>query len=149
MTRWDFRSAHFHSKRRRTVLTLIGLIWLLQGWTHSHSMARWQFGRLGPDPITDVLTNHWSGLLWAGCALIGLAVGLLPRKRRSDTIGFNALLIPPLLWTFLSAWSWVVFVASRGEYGAPRMWVQAVTWLCAVVFILITSGWPDPDQKGE
>ena len=152
MLHWGLQSANYHGKRRRTLLTLVGLIWLLQGWQHGHSMVQWQFGRLGPDPVSDVLSSHWSGLLWVICGLVGVAFGVFPRRKMSDALGFNALLIPPLLWTFLSCWSWVIFVATRGESGSPRMWVQAVTWLCAIAVLLITAGWPDPDhthRKGE
>ncbi len=141
MLRWKHR-------RRRTLLILIGLIWVLQGWTHLHSQANWQFGRFGPGPLDDLITNHWSGLLWVVCGLTGIAAGLLPSRVR-DTFGFNALLIPPMLWVCLSGWSWVIFVASRGEYGSPRMWVQAVMWSLAVVVLLITSGWPDPDDRKD
>lgn len=146
---FSWKPAHYHGKRRRTLLTLIGLIWLLQGWTHGHSMANWQFGRLGPDPVSDILASHWSGLLWVVSGLVGVSVGILPRRRMPDTLGFNALLLPPLLWTFLSGWSWVIFVATRGESGSPRMWVQAVMWLCAIAVLLITSGWPDPDNTKD
>lgn len=149
MLSWKPHFNHYHGRRRRTLLVAAGVIWILQGWTHSHSMAQWQFGRLGPDPVSDALTSHWSGLLWAACGLVGVSVGILPRRNMPDTWGFNALLMPPLLWAFLSGWSWVIFVATRGESGSPRMWVQAITWLCAVAFLLITSGWPDPDAKKD
>lgn len=147
---WKPHLTHnYHGRRRRTLLTLVGLIWLLQGWTHGHSMANWQVGRFGADLLSDILINRWSGLLWIVCGLVGMLIGILPRRRMPDTLGFNALLLPPLLWTFLSAWSWVIFVATRGESGSPRIWVQAVTWLCAVVVLLITAGWPDPDTKKD
>lgn len=146
MSRWwclrDIPKRHYG--RRRMLLGLIGLIWLVIGWGFSSSPPR-QFGHL-PSLLDEVLADHRSALLWAICGLLGIAAAVLPRKHLPDAYGFNALLLPPLIWTVLSACSWLIFVITRGEFGNPRSWVQAVIWSAAVTVLLITSGWPDPDD---
>lgn len=139
---------HRRNGRRRTLLGLIGVVWLMQSWVIFHSpLPGWQWGRLGPGPIEEVLMDPRSGLVWAVSGLVGVVTAVLPRRRVPDAYGFNALLIPPLLWMVLSAWSWLIWVVTRGAWGSPESWVMAVVWSCAVIFVLITSGWPDPRDE--
>jgi drug/metabolite transporter (DMT)-like permease len=129
------------------LLGLIGVIWLAYGWGlfNSPASSLRQFGHL-PSLIDEVLSDHRSALLWALCGLTGIAAAVLPRGRMPDAYGFNALLMPPLIWTVLSGCSWLIFVITRGEFGSPRSWMSAVIWSAAVTVLLITSGWPDPDD---
>jgi len=126
-------------------LGLIGLVWLMFGWALLKGNSPSHFGRLGPGLIEWALSAHWAGLAWVVCGLLALVTGAW--RRMPDAYGFNALLIPPMLWTVLYGWSWGIWVFTRGEYGSARSWVQAVIWSCAVVVVMITSGWPDPDDK--
>lgn len=147
--RWSLRDIPRRSNgRRRLLLGIIGLIWLAYGWGQmsSPTAAAKLFGHL-PSLIDEVLADHRSALLWVVCGLVGVAVAVLPQKRIPDSWGFDALLLPPLIWTVLSGCSWLIFVITRGEFGSPRGFVSAVIWSAAVAVLLITSGWPDPDGE--
>lgn len=146
--RWSLRDIPRRSNgRRRMILGLIGLIWLAYGWGQltSPAVSTKLFGHL-PSLLDVILSDHRSALLWVICGLVGIAAAVLPRRHMADAYGFNALLIPPLAWTVLSGCSWLIFVITRGEFGSPRSWVSAVIWSLAVTVLLITSGWPDPDD---
>lgn len=137
-----------HNGRRRMLIGVIGLIWVMYsgGQLSGPAASTRLFGHL-PSLIDEALADHRSALLWTLCGLIGIAAALLPEKRLPDSYGFRALLLPPLIWTVLSACSWLIFVITRGEFGNPRSWVSALTWSAAVVVLLITSGWPDPEGE--
>lgn len=140
------RLIHRRNGRRRTLLGLLGLIWLLYGWAIATSPGpNWQFGRL-PSEVDDFLQNHWSGLLWAACGLVAICAAVLPRKR--DSYGFTALLGPPLLWSVLYSWSWFISLITSW-HGNPRAWVSALIWFFAVSVVFITAGWPDPTDDGD
>lgn len=133
--------------RRRTLLGLVGVIWMMVGWgIYTSPLPNWSLGHL-PSVIDKVLENRWSALLWVIAGLVGASAGV--SRRIQDRYGFNALLVPAMLWSFLYGWSWLVNVASRGHFGNQRSWVTAVMWLCAVVVLFITSGWPDPGDDDE
>lgn len=146
--RWVSKLVHRRGGRRRTFLGLIGLIWFGFGWAiYASPMRGIEFGRLGPGPIEWILTYPWSGALWALCGLTGIITAL--NRRIPDGIGFNSLLVPPLLWTFFSAWSWLIWIVTNGDYGSPRSWLTALIWSCAIVALSITSGWPDPTDHED
>lgn len=143
LSRWT----HKRNGRRRTLLSLVGTIWILVGWSiWTSPVPNWQFGHL-PSLLDKILEDKWSAILWFICGLIAVSVGVLPRKRFPDACGFDALLVPSVLWTVLYAWSWVIFVVTRGHWGNPRSWSMALTWLFAVTVVYITSGWPDPSDR--
>jgi hypothetical protein len=146
---WDLsRLFRMRNGRRRALIGLIGTIWSGYGWAiYSSPLRGFQFGRLGPGPIEWALTLPWSGILWVVCGAAGIVAAVF--RRIPDGYGFNSLLVPPLLWTFLYAWSWMIWIVTNGDYGSARSWVSALIWLCAVVALAVTSGWPDPtDQDG-
>ena len=139
--------------RRGLVLIFVGMIWILYGIAYlKYPLARFTVDDNVPGIANAVLTffsSSWIGYIWLLCGLAAVAFGLA-RSRISliswDHYGFNAILIPPIIWTFLFLWSWVASLTSNGNIGAPLAVFGFVTWLLATGFILIIAGWPDPSD---
>ena len=147
---WRSVKVRVHARfgRRASVLALIGIIWFTYGFTIFTSPTPGnQFGRLA-GPLNVALTHVWSGVPWVVCGAVAVSVAVL-RRRKADALGFNALLVPPLLWMVLYLWSWFMWLVTHGCFGSGRSWVWAVVWSSAVVVIGITSGWPDPVTPEE
>lgn len=130
-------------RRRGAFLLTYGLIWVAYGVA------------IGTDPATPfVLLNGFgsvldSGLwaaLWCGCGLAAAAGAL--RRPRSDALGYNALLLPPAVWSLAYAWAGVLWLGSAGAMGSGRAWASAVIWSSAVVSVLIVAGWPEAPRDG-
>jgi hypothetical protein len=134
--------------RRAIVLFSIGVVWVVYGYaifTTPLDVMRQQAGR--SIPLTRLLAVHWSGTVWVVAGAIGIVVSLFRRRLHPhDAWGFNALLIPALIWSLLSAWSWVVYVTTDGILGNARGWVSAVVWAAMAVWVLITASWADPEH---
>lgn len=142
------RFTHRRNGRRRTLLGLIGFIWLLNGWAiFTSPIPNWNLGHL-PSILDEVLQNHWSGVPWAVSGLVGISAAVLPRRRLPDAYGFTALLTPALVWTVLYSCSWLISLVTH-HFGNPRAWVMASIWFFAVSIVGITSGWPDPTDLDE
>lgn len=125
-------------RRRGTFLLAFGLIFTAYG------VALWSapaspFAGLGQ--WGALLDTPWWGAGWAGCGI--LATGTALRRRRDDAAGYNALLIPPLIWALAYTWSAVLYAVTGGMLGAPRAWAAAVIWSAAIVAVLVVSGWPE------
>lgn len=135
----------FRFGRRGTVLGLFGLVWILYGLSFVTSPA-YRFGNLGPI-ASQVLNSPWLGWIWGVAGGVALAVALLPR-RKSDTTGFVALLIPAFIWTALFTTSWM-FSVFTADYGDSHSWVGSLVWVLDVITILVCASWPDPGETRE
>jgi hypothetical protein len=91
--------------------------------------------------------------MWIACGVVAWTSAWLRRYHQPDIIGFNALLIPPLLWTIFYCWSLFAAVISGGAYGRYASVVGIIVWTATLVTIVVTAGWPDPDspthRKGQ
>jgi hypothetical protein len=149
--------------RRNSFLGGVSIIWLVYAWSLTQGPFIGGSGvRLWTNmgPFGDHLSTEWWTVVWAAAAIIGLIIAVRGvndrRLKRSsihrDAIGFNAILIPPLLWTILHAWSWVINVVDA-DLGNSRGWVSVCVWGVTVMAILIVAGWPevepDHDRDGD
>src|SRR6476469_2190993 len=103
-------------------------------------------------PFGDLLSTSWWWVLWVGAGVTGMAAAARGchdrhQKRASinrDAVGFNAVLIPPLLWVLLHLWSWVIAALNIDE-GNPRGFSSAIVWGSTVAAVMIVAGWADSD----
>lgn len=134
--------------RRGLILVLTGLIWILYGIDFfSHYNHRFSMNDVDPLSVYRIVDNPLTGLLWILCGAIAMTVGILRNKVNlipHDSLGFNAILFPAILWAFLYFWSWIYFLVSGGAYGSPTATVGFLVWTLVTVFVLIIAGWPDP-----
>jgi len=136
--------------RRGIILIITGLIWLLYGIAIFNRPNSDRFSSPDhPEPIYvfNLLQNHWMGILWGVCGVIATFCGVL-RSRRSvhprDGIGFNAILIPSIMWALLFLWSEIIYFFTGGDYGNSGAIFGFLVWALVTAFILIIAGWPDP-----
>lgn len=128
--------------RRRMVLMLVGLAWLSYGFgvlTDPFPEAR--FGHV-ISFLTAFLDSHYTGAVWlaGGAAAILAALAVLP-----EALGFQALVVPPVMWGGLYLWSWVTSLIAVNE-GSGRGWVSATAWLAIALMISVIAGWPDDER---
>jgi hypothetical protein len=145
-----FRRTTERIGRRGAILVITGLIWLCYGFAvFAHPRSQRFSTPTQPEPIYvfDLLQNHWMGVVWFLCGIVAIVCGLL-RSRRTihprDGIGFNAILVPSILWTLLYLWSQIIYWFTGGVYGNPGALFGFLVWALVTAFILIIAGWPDP-----
>lgn len=132
--------------RRGTLLTLFGLAYGTYGAGQFLSGPVTRFGNLGP--LSPVVNTHAIGWVWVVGGLTGVVIGLRPRKQ-SDGAGFVGVFIPLMTWTVLYDISWIVGLATGGEYGNPRAWVTSIVWTVQTAVVVVTAGWPDPEVDAD
>lgn len=139
--------------RRGLVLIFVGLIWVLYGFAYlSYPIARFTRDEHEQSIANFVLTlfdSRWVGIIWLVCGIAAIIFGLI-RSRINlvswDHYGFNAILLPPIIWTLLFLWSWIASMASHGAIGAQNAILGFLVWALSTGFILIIAGWPDPSD---
>jgi hypothetical protein len=136
--------------RRGAILCVTGMMWTCYGvalYCHPNSDRFTSPSQPEPIYVFDLLQNHWMGFLWSFCGLVAIGCGLL-RSRRTvhprDGIGFNAILIPSILWSLLFLWSEIIYIFTGGVYGNSGAVFGFLVWALVTAFILIIAGWPDP-----
>jgi hypothetical protein len=135
--------------RRSLVLFSIGLVWVGYGFAVFTATPGEIAQRTGHPalPVTQLLTIRWSGALWLVLGSVGIIVSTLRRRLHlHDAWGFNALLLPPLLWSLLSAWSYIAYLITGGGVGNQRGWVAFLVWAAMAVWVFITASWADPEH---
>ncbi len=126
-------------RRRGTFLLAFGLIYTAYGIALLSAPAT-PFAGLGP--TAALLDTVWWGAGWTGCGLA--AIHAAPRRTlRGDAYGYNALLVPPMIWALAYTWSALLWLATAGVLGNPRAWAAAIIWSAAIVAVLVVSGWPE------
>lgn len=134
-----------HFRRRGTFLLSYGVIFAAYGVAILTGSTT-PFATLGD--LGEFLDVGWWGALWvAGGAVAVLAA--IRRRTPGDEIGFNGLLVPPVVWALAYYWSGLLHVATGGVVGSGRAWAAAVIWSSAVVSVLVVSGWPEAPRDGE
>lgn len=133
--------------RRGGVLTLFGIVWMLIG-VGVIAVRTDRFSRPGPGGPLQFADHWWTGLFWVVGGLIALANGLLRRRfSNEDAPGYAALIVPPTLWMFLYAWSfvtWAVTTASHDEvFGRASAIIGLFVFGILVAVVRIIAKWPD------
>lgn len=136
--------------RRGLILILVGTIWILFGISYFQNSYR-RFSDNDNDPYSfyRIVDNRYIGIMWVVAGLIALIVGVLRNKTKlvpHDSLGFNAILFPSIIWAFLYFWSWIIWVGTNGDFGNSLNSVGFLVWSLVTGFILIIAGWPDPSD---
>jgi hypothetical protein len=87
--------------------------------------------------VIDTLPYSVWAFLWLAVSAI-CAVQAFARK--NDAYGFLAAASIKFLWSFGFLLAWL-------EHGAYRAEVAASTWFVFGLFVLLISGWKDPDKR--
>lgn len=128
--------------RRGMVLAIIGLIWLLYGLgmilgdpvTVSGGGGVWH---LGIDP--DVRGTVWS--------LTGfLAIYTAASQPRSDTPGFLALTVCPMVYAFSYLTAWIVWALPLPSPGYAPGLISALSWASVITLVAVCASWPEPSR---
>lgn len=132
----------FHRLGRRGVLLVAFGAYAAFYGASFFSGPPYRFGHMGPF-IGHLLNSHWLGWAWVLCGITAVVVALLPRYR-PDALGFVALIIPSLSWVSLNSISWAVSLFT--DFGEARASVAAMQWLAYAIAVMVTAGWPDPEE---
>ena len=91
----------------------------------------------------DFIDNGWGTYLFAAMWPVGGIAGLIAAIQRpitcEDSIGYTAVLLPPLLWDFGYWWSWIANVFSNGLYGRPTSYVGGLLYGTITIMVLFLS----------
>lgn len=140
--------------RRGSFLIMFGGIWIVYGLA---ILVLPDVSRFEDVPFVGPIVDSglW-GLVWAGCGMFGIwsAYRRPHNPAGADRLGFNAILIPPMIWTAFYALSFLAGCASAiiglfvpgggGSYGQVSSWIGIVVWMIAVTVTLLIADWPDP-----
>lgn len=128
--------------RRGLKLITLGFVWAGFGFSIASTARQDRFSRPGPSPLDWADSRAW-GWLFLISGLVALVVGFR-RRTAPDALGFAALIAPALVWALLNALSFIVYVATAGEFGAPGRLVSLLVWAAIATSIRIDAGWDDP-----
>lgn len=131
-----------HVGRRGMVLAIIGMIWALYGLSlilgdvSTTSQAAMTVWHLGIDP--DVRGGAW------------LATGILAlytaaSKPRTDTPGFLALTVAPMVYAFSYLTAWVTWVLPVADPGYSQGLFSGLSWAAVITLIATVASWPEPE----
>lgn len=127
--------------RRGTVLVCDAVIWMIYGSSVVGNRVE-RFSRPGPSPLDWLDSPHW-GLMFLAGGVVALVAAAVPRLRASS-LGYNALVLPAVLWVLAYGWSFLVHVATGGDYGEPRTLGPTIIWAAVVVMLIVINGWEEP-----
>lgn len=138
--------------RRGLLLLLFGSLWILYGLAifFIDQPPRFSATFSKPIPLLIVLDWHGAGALWVACGVTSVVTCFVRGYREGrDATGFNALLAPPFVWTLGYLWSLAAYFVTGGQYGRATALVPIVVWFIVCGFLLLCSGWPDPDDPAR
>lgn len=95
---------------------------------------------LGSSEAIDFIPS-WAYLLWILSGLVAIPHAW---RKTKDWVGFSVLVLPPAAWMSFYAASTVLWLVTRGEYGALHGIVRALVFSGWVALIVLTSRWPEP-----
>lgn len=124
--------------RRGTVLTLLGIVWVLQGTTVL----------LAPSSPTYYLLANFEVIRALGWMVTGvIAVAYAARPQGDDAPGFLALYIMAAYRVAAYAVGFVAWLIPGGLDGNPRGVVGIFSWLVILLAIVIIAGWHEPTRR--
>lgn len=128
--------ASFAVRRRGLFLALIGVVWVLIGYSYL-ALTPAENAAL-KHALRDALpgVNHlWGwGIAWIVCGALALLDGLRPGVR--SMIGFTAAVVMPTAWALVYFAAWL-----QGDI--PRGWVSGVIFAALAGAIMIVASMPD------
>lgn len=127
---------------RGSLLIIIGAIWIILGASYLNSPMEW-FSKPGSGGVLDFLDNGPGEVIFASLWVLGGVLAIYSAIRRpkicEDSLGFNGLLIPPLLWSFGYWWSFGVNLFSHGVYGRDHTHFGGLLYGAVSVMVLFLS----------
>lgn len=135
--------------RRGVVLILLGFPWIFYG-AGIIEQNRDRFSPPGVVGPLHFMDNRWWGLMWIAGGIFAIGTGLLRRAARRyrlfrDEIGFNGLIIPPLIWTLVYTWSWILDLTTDHMYGLQNGYWAALIFGSYILLVSFIARWPDLD----
>lgn len=127
---------------RRGFLHLVGWIYVAHGISVAEG-ERVQFSRPGPSPL-DWADSPWWAAMWLVAAVGALWVSFARRDHHRDTAGFGVIIVPPLVWGALAAYSWLVALATDGAFGHYHVWPVIWVWWGIAGIIRLVATWEEP-----
>lgn len=134
--------------RRTLILLSGGGCWLLNGWA-IYNIPIERFSRPGPGGALEFMDTPWPGVMWMTGGILAIGNAVLRRRLHGrDVVGFLGLVTPPIVWWMAYLWSSALYLLTGPEHwaGNPRAAVGLITWTFSSLFVLLTAGWPDPDD---
>lgn len=127
--------------RRGMVLFIIGTIWALYGLSMLTA---------GTVPVETPPHAVWHltlsptvrGSLWLGTGI--LAVYTAVSRPRTDTPGFLALVVGPMIWTFSYLASWAVWLLPLSNPGYSHGITAGLSWASVITLVATIASWPEP-----
>jgi hypothetical protein len=138
-----FQAAANKVGRRGSVLIIIGTVWVISGFGYVNDKVS-RFSQREPSPIEFMDYKFW-GFVWIIGGLIGIFLGVR-HKRRSDVVGFAAVIIPVIVWTLFYWYSFILFNVTGGVYGQGNTWRGGLAYALIYFLIQIISGWEDTND---
>lgn len=147
MDDWPTLSTFGRFGRRRAALCLFGILWVAVGISVL-TTARARFTPIDDPTILSLMDRREWGWMWMVCAAVAIFCGLFRNRYRAlDEWGFNALLIPPMVWMLAYVWAEIAWLATAGQIGRSNGWIGAVIYTVISLAILMIAGWPDPADE--
>jgi hypothetical protein len=128
--------------RRDAALLLLGSIWLGVGGGFLAGNPPTPTQRAGLEPLIEIATFEHLGWVWLTSAALGLAGGVLGRRRvHWEGVGFSALIVPPCLW----AGCYLVMAARDLDV---RLVVPGLIYVSIVATVGLIAGWSEVSGEG-
>lgn len=137
--------------RRGLVLIMFGAIWVIFGvQSYLAPVQRFRDDGSRGVPIVDLLDHPAANLLWLATGLISIVSGAIRvRHGGRDALGFNALLLMPLLYVLAFFWSGLAWLITSGAYGRSTAASAFIVWAVVCAFLLLCAGWSDADDPAH
>ena len=130
--------------RRGTALLMLGVLWLLLGYSVFLSM---DIPTEAPEGVFHLLIPaDVRGFLWMLTGGTAIVAAFRP-PGFSDAFGWTALYVMPALRLVSYLSGWLDWIVPFGTPGYERGWVPAITWAVIVVLIATCAGWPEPIKR--
>lgn len=122
--------------RRGSVLLVLGLYDLVQGWALLNPT---QAGVTSGSAAAAAWRDHYApGWFWGSLWVLAGAVLLVQMFMRRDMVGYSCAIAIKVLYGLNSIMSWAFG-------GVSRAWLLGLVWLAFAGMVAVISGWPEPD----
>lgn len=129
--------------RRGLVLAVIGIVWLLYG-------ASVGIGEVTSTADVWVLQQVSPTTRAAAWVLTGvLAVYTALTRPSTDTPGFLALTLCPMVYAASYVFSWVLWAVPVGDAGYSLGLIAALRYLAILALIAVVASWPETPTRTE
>ena len=130
--------------RRGVVMLLIGSAWTVTGMSQLLDPVE-RFSQPGPGGALHYADAPGWGAVWLVCGVVAVVCGVFhdrgSRVSVTEVWGFNALLVPPVMWCGFYTWSAVLYLIPGWEDGSPRALPALLAWSAVVALLLTIADW--------